>query len=392
MTDFTRPTPDELRARGSMKWNLHPADVLPLWVAEMDYPLAPAVTDAVARTVAAEGFGYAHVGSQVPEAFAAFAKRRLGLHVNPEWTTVIPDVLTGVEQAIDAHCPAGAPVVVLTPSYMPFLELPQLTGREMVPVPLLETPAGESCAERWQLDLDAIERAFAAGARAIILCQPFNPVGRIFTAEELQPLAELVDRHGGWVVSDEIHAPLTMPGHHHLAYAMVSELAASHCSTVTSASKSFSMPGLPCATITHHTQQAFDHFTATAPAAHLYGATTLGINANVAAFTEGDDWLDGAMAQVAANSAELAAWLATAAPEARYTPAEATYFAWLDWRELGLGPEPAEWFLEHAKVWLNPGSAFGEAGRGFTRLNLATTPAILAEALDRMGTALRLHH
>lgn len=388
VTDFTALTPDALRARGSQKWNAYPADVIPLWVAEMDYPLAPPVAEAIARTVAAEGFGYAVKDESLPKAFAAFAERRLGMTINPSWTTVIPDVLTGVVLAINAHSPAGSPVVVPTPSYMPFLAIPGELGRELVEVPLVEHPEGTDCASRWSLDLAGIDAALAAGARTVILCQPYNPVGRVFTREELAALAEVVDRHGAFVVSDEIHAPLTMPGHRHVAYAEAGELAASHCATVTSASKSFSMPGLPCATITHHDQARRDEWSANAPAGRVYGATTLGITANIAAFTEGDEWLDGAMAQVAANSATLQAWLAEHAPAARYLPGEATYFAWIDWRECGLGDAPSAWFLEHARVWMNSGPAFGAAGRGFSRLNLATTPAILAEALGRMGEAL----
>lgn len=388
VTDFTSMTPDQLRARGSQKWNNYPADVIPLWVAEMDFPMAPAVTEAIHATVAADGFGYAVKTQELPSAFAAFAARRLDQHIDPQLTTIIPDVLTGVVLAIQAHSTAGSPVVVPTPSYMPFLAIPGEMGRELVPVPLVEHTEASDAHHRWTLDLAGIDAAFAAGARTLILCQPYNPVGRMFTPDELRALAEVVDRHGAWVVSDEIHAPLTMPGVRHVGYAGVSDIAASHSSTITSASKSFTMPGLPCATITHHTEQANEQWTTNAPAGRIYGATTLGINANIAAFTQGDEWLDGAMAQVAENSATMSAWLAEHAPQARYLPAEATYFAWIDWRECGLGDAPAEWFLEHAKVWMNSGPAFGEVGKGFSRLNLATTPAILSDALGRMAGAL----
>ncbi|MEL4358803.1 MULTISPECIES: MalY/PatB family protein [unclassified Luteococcus] len=388
MTDFESLTPQSLRERGSMKWNRRGPEVLPMWVAEMDYPLAEPIEQAIAQVVARQGFGYAEVDDRVPRAFADFASRRLGMTVNPEWTTVVPHVLAGIEVALDVFTPPEAGIVVTTPAYMHFLEIPGLIGRQAVEVPLLETPDADGIDERWALDLAGVERAFAAGARSVILCQPYNPVGKVFSAEELAGLAEIVARYDGWVVSDEIHAPLTMPGIAHQAYAEVNQTAASHCITVTSASKSFSIPGLPCATVTLHTAQAARRFATDAHPDRLYGATTLGIEANLAAFTEGGEWLDGARATIARNGQRVKDFLAAELPEVGFQPPNATYLGWLDLRGAGLGTDPAGWILEHGNLWLNSGGDFGAPGQGFARMNLATTGAILEEGLGRLKGAL----
>lgn len=387
MSTFDVLTTEALKARGTQKWNRYPADVLPMWIAEMDYPTAPPVLEAVKRTVAADGFGYAEIDQRVPEAFAAFARRRLGMTVNPEWTTVVPHVLAGIEVALDALAPK-APVVVPTPTYAHFLVIPGLVGREAVEVPLLEDKDATDVNEHWKFDLDGIARAFADGARSIILCQPYNPVGKVFSREELAALAEIVASYDGFVISDEIHAPLTDPGVQHVAYAEASETAAGHCATVTSASKSFSMPGMPCATVILHTERTAKVFRDNAPDDHLYGATTLGVESHIAAFTEGDEWLDQVRAQVQANAQQAKRFVDAELPGVRYTPGQATYFAWLDFRETPIADDPAGWLLEHGKVAMNSGAAFGGAGKGWTRLNLATDPERLADGLQRIKKGL----
>ena len=387
MVDLESLSPDALRARGSMKWNRFGPDVLPMWVAEMDYPMAPPVLEAVRRTVERDGYGYAQVDQRVPEAFAAFAARRLGMEVNPEWTTVVPHVLSGIEWALDALTPAGAGVVVTTPAYMHFLEIPGMIGRPVVDVPLLEDREATDVNRRWTLDLDGIERAFAGGARSLILCQPYNPVGKVFSRDELAELSRIVERHGGWVLSDEIHAPLTLPGIQHVAYSSVSEAAAAHCITVTSASKSFSMPGLPCATVTLHSQAGHDLFRRNVHEDHLYGATTLGVEVNVAAYTQGDEWLEQVREHIAGNTARLKAFVETL-PGVEYTPAEATYLAWIDFREAGIPGDPADFLRVRGKLTLNSGPAFGPVGAGFARMNLATTHELLEDGFQRIRTAL----
>lgn len=388
MTAFDSLTPQQLRERGSQKWTRQGPDVLPMWIAEMDFPLADPVREAIEQVVARQGFGYALVDDRVPQAFSRFAARRLGMDVNPEWTTVVPHVLAGIEVALDVVTPPGAGVVVTTPAYMHFLVIPGLTGRPAVEVPLLEDPSATDVAGRWSFDLEGIEKAFAEGARTLILCQPYNPVGKVFSREELAAIAEIVARYDGWVISDEIHAPLTLPGVEHVAYAGVSEAAASHCVTITSASKSFSIPGLPCATVTFHTEAGAKLFRDKAPEDHLYGATTLGIEANIAAFEHGDEWLDQARRQIAENVETTRAFVADELPGVRYDGQQATYLAWLDMRETGLGEDPAAFLLDKGKVWLNSGHTFGTGGAGFARLNLATSPESLGDGLGRIKQAL----
>lgn len=387
MIDLESPTRQSLRARRSMKWNRFGPDILPMWVAEMDYPMAPPVLEAIQRTVARDGFGYPQVDQRVPEAFAAFAARRLGMQVNPEWTTVVPHVLSGIEWALDALSKPGAPVVVTTPAYMHFLEIPGMIGRSVADVPLLEDRDATDLAARWSLDLAGIEKAFQQGAGSMILCQPYNPVGKVFSRDELAALAEVVERHGGWVLSDEIHAPLTLPGVEHVAYSSVNETAAKHCITVTSASKSFSMPGLPCATITLHSQRGHDLFRRNVHEDHLYGATALGIEANLAAWTHGEQWLDQVREHIAGNTQRLVQAV-DALPGVDYVAAEATYLAWLDFREAAIPGDPADFLLERGRIALNSGPTFGAVGVGFARMNLATTRELLEDGLERIRSAL----
>lgn len=241
-TCYDALTPSELRRRGTLKWNQFDPDVLAMWVAEMDFPTAPAVVAAAAAAVAREEFGYPSQPSaaRLAGALSGFSSRRYGWPVPAERVHLLPDVLRGVELAVDCYTAPGSPVVLPTPAYMPFFEVATVTHRPLVEVPML-LEAG-----RHRLDLEGIDRAFGAGAGSVILCQPYNPLGRRFRAEELVALSEVVAAHGGRVVADEIHGPLTY-GERHVPYASVSAAAASHAVTVTSASKPFNLPGLKCA-------------------------------------------------------------------------------------------------------------------------------------------------
>ncbi len=379
--DFESLTAADLRRRGGLKWSLFGSDVLPLWVAEMDFPTAPVVQRAIEQAVQDSSFGYPGPAPELSEAFAQFSERRLGLAINPDWCGYLPDVLRGVELGIETYSPPGSAVVVTTPAYMPFLDLPHVQlGRPRSIVPLTDAPD-------FQLDLDGIDAAFSAGARSIILCQPYNPTGQILAVDQLRALAEIVDAHGAVVISDEIHAPLTRRGVQSISYASVSELAASHCVTVTAASKSFSIPGLNCAVVALHTEENWKTWRSI-PGLRTHGTSPIGITASTAAFTGGDEWLDACRDYLDDNQRFVGQYLGEQLPEVGWTPADGTYFAWLDFRELQLPPDPAAWLRSKAKVALNSGPTFGPGGEGFARLNFATSRAILTEALDRITAAL----
>lgn len=352
----------------------------------MDWPTAPEVTAAIADAVEREEFGYARPDADtgLPDALAAWARHRWGWTIDPARVHLVPDVLKGVELALDCFGEPGSPIVLPTPAYMPFFEVVNVVGRPMVEVPLLEHDGYRT------LDLDGIDAAFAGGAGSLILCQPYNPLGRRFTAEELAGVAEVVGRHEARVVSDEIHASLTYDAPH-VPYASVSELAASHAVTVTSASKAWNLPGLKCAQVIVN-NDADEQVWSQISNLRTHGASTIGIEANVAAYRFGEAWLDKCLGWLDANRHLLAELLADQLPQVRYTVPEGTYLAWLDFSELDLPDEPASFFLEHAKVAMNPGKAFGGNGDACARLNFATSPDIVEEAVIAMAKAVRSRH
>jgi cystathionine beta-lyase len=380
LDSFENLSLDVLRARRSAKWRTHDADVLPAWVAEMDYPLAPPIRSALLEAVEHDDCGYPHPG-RLAEAFATFAADRFGWAVDSAQVRLVPDVVSGLSGLIDALTEPGDGVVVNPPVYPPFFTTVRESGRRVIEAPLA---AG---AEGWALDLDALEQAFAGGAAAYLLCNPHNPTGRVFTREELARVVELATRHGVLVLSDEIHAPLTLAGAAHTPYVELGDEAAAHGLTLASASKAWNIAGLKCAVVVSGSPAGAKLVGKLSPALR-YHAGHLGVLASVAAFTDGGPWLDALLLQLDANRRRLAALLAAELPGVRYVMPEAGYLAWLDCRALGLGDDPAAAFLERGRVALSPGPGFGTGGKGFARLNFGTSSALLAEAVRRMAATL----
>ena len=367
---------ERLRQRRSAKWAFYPDDVLPSFVAEMDFPLAAPVKRALAEAVELDDCGYAWPGALgLGEAFAEFAARRMGWEVDPEAVSASSDVVSAITAVLRTIAEPGAKVVINTPVYHPFFALIEELGCEVVEAPLRE---GE-------LDTEAVERCFAAGAVALILCSPHNPLGSVPSREQLEAIAAAAERHGAWVLADEIHAPLILPGAEHFPYLTVSAAAAERGIAFCSASKAFNFAGLHCAQI----------ITASESAAAVierlpFGATHcghLGAIASVAAFREGDEWLGDAVAVIDHNRGLLAELLAERLPQVGYTPPRASYLAWLDLRALELGDDPAEPILERGRLALGSGPMFGTLGAGFARLNLGTSPALVEEAVERIVKA-----
>ncbi len=374
---------DDLRRRGTAKWSYYDPDVLPAWVAEMDYPLAPVLGTALHEAITRGVTGYppSPTASGLPVACAAWLARNFGLTVEPRNVQIVPDVLRGLALAIEAFSRPGSPVVVLTPAYPPFFETVRLAGREVVQTPLIQD------AGRAVLDLPAIDAALNAGAATVLLCHPHNPCGRVFTREELAGLSAVVEAHGARVISDEAHAPLVYPPTVHVPYAAVSATAAAHSVTIVSASKGWNLPGLKCAQVVLTNQDDGERW-ARFSYLQTYGAGILGILANRVAFEQGEPWLRAVLTYLDGNRRLLAQLVATLLPGVRYTMPEATYLAWLDCRSLGLD-DPAAAFLQHARVALSDGASFGQVGRGWVRLNFATSPAILTMIVEHMASALR---
>lgn len=377
-------TPESLRRRGSVKWSHFDADVLAFWVAEMDFAAAPPVREAALDAVRREEFGYpiSEEASALPPAVADWEDSRYGWKVEPTRIHILPDVLKGIELAIEQFSPAGSAVILPTPAYMPFFEVPKVVGRPIMEVPMLVDDG------RQRLDLEGIDAAFAGGGGTIILCHPYNPIGRSFTLEEMSDLAAVVVRRGGRVVADEIHAPLVYSGGRHVPYASVSNDTADHTLTMVSASKGWNLPGLKCAQIIVSNDVDEERWQ-TISRMKTHGASTIGIRTNTAAFRCGGPWLDDTLAYLDGNRRLLGELLTEYLPDVGYQPPEGTYMAWLDCRALGLDREPADFFLEEARVATNVGPAFGSGGSGHIRFNFATSRAILEQGVEAMAGAVR---
>jgi cystathionine beta-lyase len=376
-------TEDALRAAGGLKWTRYPS-AIGAWVAEMDLGTAPAVTQALHEAVDQGRFGYltTRAAEEMARACSAWHARRYGWEVPPAWITPLPDVIAGLQAVIEHFTPPGSPVVLPTPAYMPFRTVPGLLGRELIEVPMVERDG------RATYDLDGIERALRAGAGLVVHVNPHNPLGRVFTAGEQLELADVVDRAGARVFSDEIHAPLVHPGAVHRPYASLSPVTARHTLTATSASKAWNLPGLKAAQLVLSDGADADHW---AGVGFLFGhgASTLGVLANTAAYEAGGPWLDGVLSYLDGNRRLLAELLADRLPEVRYRPPEGTYLAWLDCRRLGLDGPVGEFFLDRAGVALVDGPECGAPGRGHVRLNFATGRSLLTAMVDRMAAAVR---
>jgi cystathionine beta-lyase len=380
---FDRLTENQLRARNTIKWTHFGPDVLALWIAEMDFPTAPPVLDAVRACVANEEFGYPPFGEDVlPTATAELCRRRYGWPVEADWVRVVPDVLKGMETVVNFLTRPESPVVLPVPAYMPFFDVLQVTGRQRVEIPMPQQDSG-----RYVMDLDALDAAFASGAGSLILCNPNNPLGTAFTADELRAIVDIAAGHDARIIADEIHAPLVYD-RPHVAAASVSDTAAETVITLVSASKGWNLPGLMCAQVILTNRGDRDEWDRI-NMLHKMGASTVGIRANIAAYTHGGDWLDELLVYLRRNRDHLARALPDAAPGVKINTPEATYMSWLDFRALHLPTEPAEYLLSKAKVAVNPGIPFGATvGSGFVRLNFATTRAILDRAIEAIAGAL----
>lgn len=374
----------ELRARGSVKWSLEAPDGLGAWVAEMDFGTSPAVTEALVDVARSSRFGYLPdaVARDMSKATADFYADRYGWRIDPADVAPLPDVIKGLELAITEFSRPGAPVIVPTPAYMPFLFVPPSLGREVIPVPMLRREDGG-----YDLDLAGIEAAFDAGGDLVILANPGNPTGKVYAPGELRDLAALVARRGGRVFSDEIHAPLTLFGHRHTPFASVSDEAAAVAVTATSASKAWNLPGLKCAQLILSNDADRERWK-TIGGMVSHGASTPGVIASIAAYRDGLPWLSEAIDYIEGNATWLRDKLAADLPEAVMTPLQGTYLAWLDLRAYPVDGEVGEFLWDHAHVKVNSGTAFGEAGTGFVRLNLATPRPVLAEIVARLAAAL----
>jgi cysteine-S-conjugate beta-lyase len=376
--DLTVPPLHVLRQRRSEKWSVHDPDVLSATIAEMDFPLAEPVADALSAAIARSDVGYAPPSpTRLRHCFATFAARRLGWTVDAEQVVLIPDVMIGLIELCRAVTSPGDAIAFASPAYPPFFtELPQ-TGVRLVQIDL---------GADGTLDLAGLDSAIAGGIRALILANPHNPTGRVPSHGELAAVADRCAEHDVWVLADEIHAPLTLPGVTHTPWLEVSDAARERGIALTSASKAFNLAGLKAALMVTAGGRARELVCAM-PTSHDH-CGLLGVIAAEAAFEHGDAWLDAVIDQLDANRSLLARTLIRELPKITWTPPQATYLAWLDCTGLGLGDEPAEAFLRNGRVALGRGLDYGPRGARHVRLNFATSPEHLTEIVARMTAGL----
>ncbi|MBA3338709.1 MAG: aminotransferase class I/II-fold pyridoxal phosphate-dependent enzyme [Geodermatophilaceae bacterium] len=349
----------------------------------MDFGCAPAIVQALHAGVDSQRFGYLPplLVADMQQACVDWLAASYDWAVPPTDIRPVGDVIAALETTIEHFTRPGSAVVVPTPAYKHFLDVPLRAGRKVVEVPMILT------GQRWEFDLDGLNRAFADGAGLLILCSPYNPLGRVFSPDELRALSALVDQHDVRVFADEIHCPLVLPGATHTPYATVSAAAAGHSVSALSASKAWNLAGLKCAQVvlTNEPDRAKWADLGLAPE---IGTSNLGLIANAAAFRDGAGWLSDVLAYLDRNRTRLGELVAQRLPGVVYRRPEGTYLAWLDFTALDLGDRPGAFFREHAGVVSTEGLECGEAGRGCLRLNLATPEPILVEVVERMALAL----
>ena len=380
-SQFDAITLEALRAGGGLKWRAFP-DCIGAFVAEMDFGIAPAIRDALREAVDHGQVGYLSAAPlrAMAEACAQWQQRHHGWELPVEAVKAVPDVLGALEVVSRHYLPAGAPVALPTPCYMPFLPLLALLGHPVVQVPM----RGER--DDWRLDEAALEAAFAAGARMLLLCNPHNPIGKVYRRDELQRIAAIAARHDARVFADEIHAPLVFTGQRHVPYATVSDQAAHQAITAISASKAWNLAGLKCAQLVFtrvddlHRWRELGHFAGNS-------TSTPGVLAHTAAWRDGDPWLRVVLDYLEGNRALLGRLLRERLPQVGYVEPQGTYLAWLDCRALPLGMPPHLFFRRHAKVALTDGAECGAGGEGHVRLNFAMPRPLLAETVERMAGA-----
>jgi cystathionine beta-lyase len=391
---LTQLTIDQLRTRTSIKWTTHPADVLPLWVAEMDVPLAQPVAARVHDAIAAGDTGYPSGARTYARAVQSFAADRWDWQdIDIERTAIVPDVMTGIVEVLRLVTGPGDAVVVCPPVYPPFYAFVTHSGRQVIEAPL--TPGG-------RLDADALTTAFTSARQfseqtVLLLSNPHNPTGTVHTRAELVEIATLARTFGVRVVSDEIHAPVVLPGAQFVPYLSIP--GTEDAFALHSASKGWNLSGLKAALLIAGPDAVDD--LCRLPEEVRHGPSHVGIIAHTAAFDEGRPWLDALLHGLDTNRTLLADLAAERLPGLALMWPEATYLAWLDCRSLGLHAPPApgtiptvsdiagpaKLFLDEARVALSSGHAYGSGGAGFVRINYATSPTILRDAVDRMAAA-----
>lgn len=370
---------DQLRQRQSVKWKKFPQDVIPMHVAEMDFPISPAIKSSLISMIEKDDLGYAFPLPELGESFSAFSVRHWGFEPNPELIFPVTDVGVAGVELLRALIPEGGKVLVNSPIYASFRKWISESKNQIVDAPL------KLAGDTWVLDIDSIEQQFKAGIDVYLLCSPHNPVGAVHSFDDLKSIATLAEKYDVVVLADEVHAPLTHSSANFIPFASVSDEARAVGITITSSSKSFNTAGVKGGLISFESNTLKEQVMKRLPPAVPYRTSILGIAAMIASFNDSDGWLAETVSTIGGNFTLLNSLLADQ-PWARTFDQKATYLAWIDFDGLGID-NPAKQILEKARVSLVAGSDHsindGSYLR-FARMNLGTYPEIIELAVERI--------
>jgi cystathionine beta-lyase len=362
----------------SVKWCYYPPDALPLWVADMDFRSPEPVIAALHERVQHGVFGYGKEPSELRAVLVERLQRLYGWQVAPEWLVFLPGVVIGFNLVCRAFASPGDGVLLQTPAYPPILSAPQNAGCTRDEMELTCQANGQ-----YTVDLDLFERTITDRTRIFILCNPHNPVGRVFTREELQRMADICLRHNLIICSDEIHCDFVYHGEEHIPIAALDPEVAANSITLMAPSKTFNIAGLHFAVGIVPNEEQRKRLCA-AKSGLVHEPDILGYTAALAAYRDGQPWLDELMRYLEANRDFTVGYVNERLPGIHVARPEGTYLAWLDCRQAGIPGNPQKFFLEQAKVALNDGPDYGQGGEGFLRLNFGCPRSTLVEALRRM--------
>jgi cystathionine beta-lyase len=380
------PSLAELQTHRSEKWRAFPHEILPLPVAEMDFPVAQPIRDAIIQMVDKSDLGYLGSIPEMGASFSGFAKRRWQWDVEPTFVRVATDVGVAIVELLRVFTNPSDKVSISSPIYQNFYTWIKETKVTMIDVPYIKDSSTED-GTGWRHDWDGIEKAYQSGIKVHLLCSPHNPLGKVYSKADLLRIAALAKKNNVIVISDEIHAPLTFKEQPFTPFLSIGSDAAEVGISVTAASKGWNIAGLKCAIIVSQSEKMHEKLNELAPAMH-YRASLIGAFATVAAFEKGDEWLDSALVLLDQNRNLVANLVSSRLPAIGYHIPHCSYLAWLDLSQLNLGEDPCAVLVERAKVAFNPGHIYGALGRDYARLNFATSAEIITEAIDRIASAL----
>ncbi len=358
-------------------------DILPLWVADMDFRSPDSVVEALKKAVDHGIFGYSRADESYFDAVAAWYQKRHHLTLQPEWMTCTPGIVFALSIAVRAFTQEGDAVLIQPPVYHPFSRAILRNKRTLVENPLVLKDG------HYEMDLEELEqKVLDEHVKLMILCNPHNPVGRVWTREELTSLADICLRHHVYVISDEIHGDFVWQGHEQTPYASISEEACLHSMMCTAPSKTFNLAGMATSNLFIPDPEMRRKFRSELLDVGQENMNRLGLFACRAAYEGGGEWLDQLIGYLAGNLALVRDFCKNRVPQIQLVEPEGTYLAWLDCRELGMtDDELMAFFSDDAKVWLDPGTHSGEQGSGFMRFNLGSSRSVIAQALDQIEAA-----